>query len=100
MSDLARERDLSDEPHGRHGQVRFIATKLIVFQNYEEQSKHLAGPIGLLKQFITQTGRMTAKDASQMFGGRAITVHTFISSASLQLLWNLLFSENWHGSHD
>jgi alkylation response protein AidB-like acyl-CoA dehydrogenase len=41
---------------------------------YKEQSDKLAGPIGLLKQYITRTGRETAEDATQMFGGRGITV--------------------------
>lgn len=59
--------------------------------SYNEQSDKLAGPIGLLKQcvlpysftsastdkeyrFITSTGRETAEDATQLFGGRGITV--------------------------
>ncbi|KAJ3553957.1 hypothetical protein NM688_g3350 [Phlebia brevispora] len=42
--------------------------------SYQEQSDKLAGPIGLLKQFITRTGRETAEDATQIFGGRGITV--------------------------
>lgn len=63
--------------------------------NYSEQSDKLAGPIGLLKQcvvsyltafrlllyslasrhdrFITRTGRETAEDATQIFGGRGVT---------------------------
>lgn len=41
--------------------------------SYEEQADKLAGPIALLKQFITRTSRETAEDASQIFGGRAIT---------------------------
>ncbi|KAF8576221.1 acyl-CoA dehydrogenase [Ramaria rubella] len=41
--------------------------------SYKEQSDKLAGPIGLLKQFITRTGRETAEDATQIFGGRGIT---------------------------
>ncbi|PSS31982.1 hypothetical protein PHLCEN_2v2224 [Hermanssonia centrifuga] len=41
--------------------------------SYHEQSDKLAGPIGLLKQFITRTGRETAEDATQIFGGRGIT---------------------------
>ncbi|THH13330.1 hypothetical protein EW146_g6875 [Bondarzewia mesenterica] len=41
--------------------------------SYNEQSDKLAGPIALLKQFITRTGRETAEDATQVFGGRAIT---------------------------
>lgn len=60
--------------------------------SYNEQSDKLAGPIGLLKQcvvtspytgvsyinhwsrFITRIGRETAEDATQLFGGRGITV--------------------------
>ncbi|KAF8966403.1 peroxisomal acyl-CoA-dehydrogenase [Flammula alnicola] len=42
--------------------------------SYKEQSDKLAGPIGLLKQFISRSGRETAEDATQIFGGRAITV--------------------------
>ncbi|GJE92603.1 acyl-CoA dehydrogenase NM domain-like protein [Phanerochaete sordida] len=41
--------------------------------SYNEQSDKLAGPIGLLKQFVTRTGRETAEDATQIFGGRGIT---------------------------
>jgi len=42
--------------------------------NYQQQSEHLAGQIGLLKQYITQTARATAEDATQIFGGRGITM--------------------------
>ncbi|KAF8529223.1 acyl-CoA dehydrogenase [Hysterangium stoloniferum] len=42
--------------------------------SYKEQSDKLAGPIGLLKQFITRTARETAEDATQIFGGRGLTV--------------------------
>ncbi|KII96016.1 hypothetical protein PLICRDRAFT_34974 [Plicaturopsis crispa FD-325 SS-3] len=41
--------------------------------SYSEMSEHLAGPIGLLKQFVSRTGRETAEDATQIFGGRGIT---------------------------
>jgi len=41
---------------------------------YSEMSSNLAGPIGLLKQYISKNGRETAEDATQVFGGRAITV--------------------------
>ncbi|EJD00822.1 acyl-CoA dehydrogenase NM domain-like protein [Fomitiporia mediterranea MF3/22] len=41
--------------------------------SYEEQSDKLAGPIALLKQFITKCGREIAEDATQVFGGRGIT---------------------------
>ncbi|KAI0922057.1 hypothetical protein AcW1_004131 [Taiwanofungus camphoratus] len=40
---------------------------------YDEQSDKLAGQIGLLKQFVTRTGRETAEDSTQIFGGRSIT---------------------------
>ena len=42
-------------------------------QSYKEQSKHLAGQIGFLKMFCTQSGQDTARDAVQIFGGRGIT---------------------------
>ncbi|PPQ81077.1 hypothetical protein CVT25_014540 [Psilocybe cyanescens] len=42
--------------------------------SYSQQSDKLAGPIGLLKQFISRAGRETAEDATQVFGGRALTV--------------------------
>ncbi|KAA1465947.1 acyl-CoA dehydrogenase [Dentipellis sp. KUC8613] len=41
--------------------------------SYAEQSDKLAGPIALLKQYVTRTGRETAEDATQIFGGRGIT---------------------------
>jgi len=40
---------------------------------YVQMSSNLAGPIGLLKQYISKNGRETAEDATQIFGGRAIT---------------------------
>lgn len=46
----------------------------IWIKNYQEQSEYLAGQIGLLKQYITQTARATAEDATQIFGGRGITM--------------------------
>ncbi|KAJ7265908.1 acyl-CoA dehydrogenase/oxidase [Mycena haematopus] len=42
--------------------------------NYAETASKLAGPIGLLKSFVTKSGAETATDASQVFGGRALTV--------------------------
>lgn len=42
--------------------------------SYQEQSDKLAGPIALLKQFVSKAGRETAEDATQIFGGRGITV--------------------------
>ncbi|CDO74186.1 hypothetical protein BN946_scf185043.g238 [Trametes cinnabarina] len=41
--------------------------------SYQEQSDKIAGTIGLLKQYITRTGRETAEDATLLFGGRGIT---------------------------
>ncbi|KAJ8515094.1 hypothetical protein ONZ45_g7446 [Pleurotus djamor] len=41
---------------------------------YDEMSSKLAGPIGLMKQFVSRTARETAEDATQVFGGRALTV--------------------------
>ena len=41
--------------------------------SYDEQSDQIAGTIGLLKQYITRTGRETAEDATLLFGGRGIT---------------------------
>lgn len=41
---------------------------------YNETSDKLAGPIGLLKQFVSRTARETAEDAVQIFGGRGLTV--------------------------
>lgn len=42
--------------------------------SYAEQSDKLAGPIALLKQFVSRSGRETAEDATQIFGGRGITM--------------------------
>ncbi|TFL05447.1 acyl-CoA dehydrogenase/oxidase [Pterulicium gracile] len=42
--------------------------------SYNEMSKRLAGPIGLLKSYVTRCGRATAEDSTQIFGGRSITV--------------------------
>ncbi|KAI0289503.1 acyl-CoA dehydrogenase [Russula brevipes] len=41
--------------------------------SYAEQSDKLAGTIALLKQYVTNTGRATAQDAAQIFGGRSVT---------------------------
>jgi alkylation response protein AidB-like acyl-CoA dehydrogenase len=40
---------------------------------YKEQSKHLAGPIGLLKMYATRSAHEIADEAVQIFGGRALT---------------------------
>ncbi|KAJ7667523.1 acyl-CoA dehydrogenase/oxidase [Mycena polygramma] len=42
--------------------------------SYAETGSKLAGPIGLLKQFVTKSGQEIATDATQVFGGRALTV--------------------------
>ncbi|KAN0129166.1 acyl-coa dehydrogenase [Lactarius tabidus] len=41
--------------------------------SYAEQSDKIAGTIALLKQYVTSTGRATAEDAAQIFGGRSVT---------------------------
>ncbi|KAF9048416.1 acyl-CoA dehydrogenase [Panaeolus papilionaceus] len=41
--------------------------------SYKEQAEYLAGPIGLLKKYATETAQETARDAVQIFGGRGIT---------------------------
>ncbi|KAJ7229128.1 acyl-CoA dehydrogenase/oxidase, partial [Mycena pura] len=41
--------------------------------SYDEMSSKLAGPIGLLKQFVTRCGQEIAADSTQIFGGRALT---------------------------
>lgn len=40
---------------------------------YSDQSKYLGGPIGLLKSYATRSAHEVADDASNIFGGRAIT---------------------------
>ncbi|KAI1270622.1 acyl-CoA dehydrogenase/oxidase [Xylariaceae sp. FL1019] len=40
---------------------------------YKEQSKHLGGPIGLLKMSITRASHEIADESVQIFGGRALT---------------------------
>ncbi|KAJ7762741.1 acyl-CoA dehydrogenase/oxidase [Mycena maculata] len=42
--------------------------------SYTETASKLAGPIGLLKQFVTRSGEQIATDSTQIFGGRALTV--------------------------
>ncbi|TFK56206.1 acyl-CoA dehydrogenase NM domain-like protein [Heliocybe sulcata] len=51
-----------------------IVTHQMNNMSYAQQADKLAGPIGLLKQFVSRTGRETAEDATQIFGGRGITV--------------------------
>lgn len=41
--------------------------------NYKQQSANLAGQIGFLKMYLTRSAQETAADATQIFGGRAIT---------------------------
>ncbi|KAI0787905.1 acyl-CoA dehydrogenase NM domain-like protein [Fomes fomentarius] len=41
--------------------------------NYKQQAQLLAGPIGLLKMYITRSAQDIARDAVQIFGGRGIT---------------------------
>ncbi|KXN91720.1 2-methylacyl-CoA dehydrogenase, mitochondrial [Leucoagaricus sp. SymC.cos] len=41
--------------------------------SYKDQSRYLAGSIGLLKKFATESAQETARDAVQIFGGRGIT---------------------------
>ncbi|KAJ3571970.1 hypothetical protein NPX13_g5203 [Xylaria arbuscula] len=40
---------------------------------YKEQSKHLGGPIGLLKMSITRAAHEIADESVQIFGGRGLT---------------------------
>lgn len=40
---------------------------------YAQQSKHLGGPIGLLKSFATRSAHEIADEAVNIFGGRGIT---------------------------
>ncbi|KAF9731519.1 hypothetical protein PMIN06_009933 [Paraphaeosphaeria minitans] len=41
--------------------------------SYEEQSKHLGGPIGLLKSHATRSAHEIADEAVNIFGGRGLT---------------------------
>jgi len=41
--------------------------------DYKEQSSKLAGQIAFFKMYCTRTAQLTAEDATQIFGGRAIT---------------------------
>lgn len=40
---------------------------------YDQQSEHLAGPIALLKAYLTRCAEEVSDDAVQIFGGRGIT---------------------------
>ena len=41
--------------------------------SYKEQSKHLGGPIGLLKMSCTRAAHEIADESVQIFGGRGVT---------------------------
>jgi alkylation response protein AidB-like acyl-CoA dehydrogenase len=41
--------------------------------SYAEQTKHLGGPIGLLKSFSTRVAHEIADEAVNIFGGRGLT---------------------------
>lgn len=41
--------------------------------SYDAQSKHLGGPIGLLKSFCTRAAHEVADEAVNIFGGRGLT---------------------------
>ncbi|CCO34567.1 hypothetical protein BN14_08670 [Rhizoctonia solani AG-1 IB] len=41
--------------------------------DYKQQSANLAGQIAFLKMYLTRSAQETATDATQIFGGRAIT---------------------------
>ncbi|KAK7690818.1 hypothetical protein QCA50_005919 [Cerrena zonata] len=41
--------------------------------SYKEQANKLAGPIAFLKMSSTRSAQLTATDAVQIFGGRAVT---------------------------
>ncbi|KAG6888630.1 hypothetical protein C0995_006874 [Termitomyces sp. Mi166 len=77
--------------------------------NYNEMSNKLAGPIGLLKQFVSRTARETAEggmdhphnpsnfkrlislclDATQVFGGRALTMTGMVLAGAEDVLGDL-----------
>jgi len=42
--------------------------------SYSDQSKLLAGPMALLKTFLSVSGQQISDDCVQIFGGRGITV--------------------------
>lgn len=46
--------------------------------NYAQQSEYLAGQIGFLKMYCTRTAQETAQDATQIFGGRALSMSSSI----------------------
>ena len=46
---------------------------LLLSKSYKDQAQKLAGPIGLLKMYITRSAQDTAREAVQIFGGRGVT---------------------------
>ena len=60
--------------------------------NYREQSDYLAGQIGFLKMYCTRTAQETAKDATQIFGGRGISEFFATFEEPLVLLTGYLLS--------
>merc|ERR1712093_470601 len=42
--------------------------------DYKEQSEHLAGPVAALKWFLSRSATEIADNATQMFGGRGVSV--------------------------
>ncbi|KAK8156530.1 acyl-CoA dehydrogenase [Phyllosticta citrichinensis] len=48
-------------------------TQQMCQMSYEEQARHLGGPIALLKVFATRTTHEVADEAANIFGGRALT---------------------------
>ena len=43
------------------------------YMSYAEQAKHLSGPIGLLKTYLTRGSHEISDDATNIFGGRGLT---------------------------
>ncbi|KAF8324855.1 acyl-CoA dehydrogenase [Cantharellus anzutake] len=66
---------------------------------YAQQANHLAGPIALLKQFATRCSQDTARDATQLFGGRGIT-KTGLGSAIEQYHRTIPFDAILGGTED
>ncbi|KAK8197003.1 acyl-CoA dehydrogenase [Phyllosticta capitalensis] len=48
-------------------------TEQMCHMSYEEQARHLGGPISLLKAFATRTTHECADEAVNIFGGRGLT---------------------------
>jgi hypothetical protein len=49
-------------------------THQIIMISYQDQNKHLGGPIGLLKPLTTPCVREVADDACNVFGDRGVTL--------------------------